>query len=139
MHKDFYDDYKYVLQDTSQIFLGGKYTFQELLDNENVPFKLRMILERYLLHEVDFGTTLESHFYFLKEGEFIVKAYKQLKVKIKFNMIEERKNLLGKKVRQYTTEIFPVDQFVKMPAEEKEKLGVVIQEILISKLAMMSF
>lgn len=139
MYKQRYDDYKYVMQDVYQLYLGVKYTFEEVVDNEDVPFKFRLILERYIYQDIDPQTTLESHFYYLGENGLALKIYKQIRLKVKFNVLEEKKSLTGRVSRQYTTRILPVEQFVRIPPEEKEKQGVVIQEISCSKLSMMAF
>lgn len=45
MNKQQYEDYKYVMQDTYQIYLGSKYTFGEIVENEEIPFKFRLLVE----------------------------------------------------------------------------------------------
>ena len=57
------EDFKYFMQDMEKIYLGARYSYQELMGNELVPFKFRTIIERYLTRELDQETTLESHFY----------------------------------------------------------------------------
>lgn len=139
MLKQQYEDYKYIMQDVYQLYVGAKYTFDEVVENEEIPFKFRLIMERYVYQDIDPGTTLESHLYYLENKGLILKIYKQIKMKVKFNVIEEKKSLTGKKTRQYTTKILPIEQFVKMPPQEKELKGVVIQELILSKLALMAF
>ena len=34
-----YDDYKYVLQDAGTLSLGVKYSYAELMHDEDIPFK----------------------------------------------------------------------------------------------------
>ena len=53
MQKTIYEDYKYSMQDTSRIYIGCKYTFGELLEEDEVSFKFRMLVERYILPEAD--------------------------------------------------------------------------------------
>ena len=139
MHKQQYEDYKYVMQDTYQLYLGAKYSFDEIIDNEDIPFKFRLVVERYVYQDIDPETTLESHFYYLDDKELLVKIYKQIKLKVKINIIEEKKGLNGKSKKVYTTQIMPIEQFVKMTPAEKEEKGVVIQEIMCSKLSLMMF
>ena len=139
MLKQTYEDYKYVMQDTYQLYLGVKYTFEEVVENEEIPFKFRLIVERYLYPDIDPETTLESHLYYLPDKGMILKTYKHIKLKVKFNVIEEKKSLSGREKEVYTTKILPIEQFVKMTPEQKEAKGVVIQEISCSKLALMTF
>lgn len=137
-----YEDYKYVMTDTGCLYLGAKYSYGELMDNEDVSFKFRAILERYILTEMDAETTLESHFYFMNKKEFSYKTYQQLKVKVKVSRLVTTKPFLGfigKPRRIYQTEVIPLIKFVEMTKEEKEHAGIMIQEIIINKLAMMAF
>lgn len=131
-----YEDYKYVMVDTSYIYLGAKYTYGELVENEDVLFKLRTIFERYIMPEVTGDTTLENHFQQMSQ-DLAFKTYKQLKIKLKISRPMEKKNIFGKTTQRYITETVPVVDYVKMSEEEKN--GILIQEIVFSKLALMSF
>ena len=139
MHRQVYEDYKYVMQDTYQLYLGAKYTFEEIIDNEEIPFKFRLIVERYVYPDVEPESSLESHLYYLADKGILVKTYKHIKLKVKFNIIEVKKSLTGQTKEVYTTKILPIEQFVKMTPAQKEERGVVIQEISCSKLALMAF
>ena len=139
MMKQQYEDYKYVMQDTYQLYLGSRYTFREILNNEEIPFKFRLIAERYLYQEIDPETTLESLFYYLEEDNIQFRIFKQLKMKVKANVIVEKKSLTGKVKKVYTTQVIPVQQLVTQSPAQKEAVGMVIQEIMCSKLAMMAF
>ena len=149
MVKTTYEEYKYVLQDVSRIYLGCKYSFQELLSNDEISFKFRMIIEKYILQEVlannDISreaylteVSLEKHLCDLQAEDFLVQIYKQMKARIKVNMLEEKKNLFGRIKKQYVTKTFTIDDLVGLSAEEKAGCGLVIQELSVSKLALMS-
>ncbi|MBQ7918335.1 MAG: hypothetical protein IJ324_00115 [Lachnospiraceae bacterium] len=131
-----YEDYKYVMSDTSFVYLGAKYTYEELIENEDVPFKLRTILERYIMPEISGDTTLEEHFNKMSQ-DLAFKTYRQLKVKLKINRPDEKKNLFGKVTRRYITETIPVADYVKLSPERK--VGIVIQEVVFGKLTLMTF
>ena len=139
MHKQQYEDYKYVMQDTYQLYLGAKYSFEELIDNEEVPFKFRLIVERYIYQDVDPQTTLESQLYYMTSKDLQYRIYRQIKMKVKVNVLEEKKSLTGKCKKVYTTRILPIEELVKMTSAEKEEKGMVIQELMCSKLALMTF
>ena len=139
MHKQQYEDYKYVMQDTYQLYLGAKYSFEELIDNEEVPFKFRLIVERYIYQDVDPQTTLESQLYYMTSKDLQYRIYRQIKMKVKVNVIEEKKSLTGKCKKVYTTRILPIEELVKMTSAEKEEKGMVLQELMCSKLALMTF
>lgn len=137
MQKKTYEDYKYSMQDTGRIYVGSKYTIGELLEAEDILFKFRMIVERYILPESDMEDTLETHLYYLEKGRFLVQTYKHMKARIKVNVIEEKRSLLGKKKKEYVTRNLTIDELVEMPVAEKEKMGLAIQELSVSKLALM--
>lgn len=139
MHKTLYEDNKYCMQDTGNLYVGTKYTFSELLDEESILFKFRLVVERYILPETDVQDTLETHLYYLKKESFLVRIYKQLKARVKINIIEDKVSLTGKHKKQYTTKILPIEALCAMSAQEKEEVGLVVQELIISKLALMTF
>ena len=60
MQKTIYRDYKYAMQDTSRIYVGCKYTFSELAEDEEVPFKFRLVVQKYIVPNVDGEDTLET-------------------------------------------------------------------------------
>jgi hypothetical protein len=139
MNKTTYEDYKYCIQDVSTLYIGSKYTLGELLEAENVPFKFRLVVERYILPEADLEDTLETHLYYLPEKSFHVKIYTQLKARVKVNLIQEKKGFGGKGKKAYTTKNLTVEQLAKLTVEEKERVGLVVQELILSKLALMGF
>ena len=60
-----------------------------------------------------------------------------MKARVKVNVIEEKTGLLGKKKKEYVTRNLTIEELVEMPVAEKEKKGLVIQELSVSKLALM--
>lgn len=141
MTKQSYEDYKYVMLDTAFLYLGAKYSYNEIIENEDVPFKFRAIIEHYILPEMDGETSLESHFYFMDKKEFSYKTFQQLKIKVKVSKLVTKKPFLGigKPKRIYQSEVIPLVKFVEIPKADKERDGFLIQEIVISKFALMSF
>ena len=137
MQKKTYEDYKYSMQDTGRLYVGSKYTMGELLEAEDILFKFRMIVERYILPESAREDTLETHLYYLEKGKFLVQTYKQMKARVKVNVIEEKKGFLGKKKLEYVTRNLTIEELVEMPVAEQEKKGRVIPELSVSTLALM--
>ena len=134
-----YEAGKYTMQTISYVYIGAKFTYEELLANEDINFKFKAIVERYILPESTPDTTLESELYFLQEGTFIYKTYQQLRLSIKVSVLREKKHLFRKSTREYTEENWKLKDLVSMSAEEKEKAGVVIQELILSKTALLGF
>lgn len=129
-----YEDFKYVMVDTSYIYLGAKYTYGELLENEDVAFKLRTIFERYIMPELSGDTTLEEHFLHM-EKDFAYKTYMQLKIKLKISRQVEQKSIFGKTSKKYVTENVSLDKFLELRSD----CELLVQEVVFGKLALMSF
>lgn len=132
-----YEDFKYSLQDTGRIYVGCKYTLGELLEEEDILFKFRLVMEKYVMDRADREDTLESHLYYLAPDSFLVKLYKQMKAQVKVNVLEEKKGFFGGGKTGYATRKLDIGQLAAMAPEQKEKKGLVIQELSVSKLALM--
>lgn len=137
MKKTTYEDYKYCMQDTGRVYLGCKYTFGEIAAEEDILFKLRLIFQKYIISENDAEDSLETHLYYLSKESFLVSLYKQMKARIKVSVIEEKKHLFGKPSKQYVTKQLTIEELTAIPAQDKEKCGMVIQELSVSKLALL--
>ena len=139
--KQVYEDYKYVMLDTAFLYLGAKDSYQEIVENEEIPFKLRTIVERYIIPEMGGETTLESDLYYMQEKDFTYRTLMQLKAKVKVSRLVTKKGFLGlgKPKRVYETVMIPLAEFAKLSKEQKEKDGIFIQELVINKLSLMAF
>ena len=104
-----------------------------------IPFKLKTILIRYVLTEASPETTLESQFYYLEENDFLYETYKQLKVRVKTQIQKEKKTLSGKTRMEYKEKIFTLQELVQMNLARKKASGMIVMEIIVSKLGMMVF
>lgn len=134
-----YEDYKYVLQDTYHIFIGAQYTIEELIDNEDIPAKLRIVLERYLYTEETKQITLGEYFHGMHDKSLFYRVYKQLKTNLRVSMKNEKKRRRSKEASPYETVTLSLEALMKMSPEEKQRKELMIQEIIVSKLAMMTF
>lgn len=133
------NDFKYFMQDTGSLYFGARYNYRELIEHEIVPFKIKSIIEHYIMKDTDLETSLESHFYYMTADDFSYRTYVQLKAKVKVCILTEKKSLFGKNKMVYRDKVIPIKEFVQMNLAQKKKNGVKIQEIVLSKLAMMSF
>ncbi len=132
-------DYKYIMQDVSTIYLGARYTYEELTNEEEMPFKIKSLVNRYIKQELNGeNLSLESHFFYMEPQGFAYQTYLQMKTKVKISILEEKKGFGGKVKKVYTTQTMKLQDFVKIPPAEKEKQGIMIQEISLSKLALMA-
>lgn len=134
-----YEDFKYVMQDAGSIYVGAKYSYGELLEAEAVPFKLKAVLTHYILKEALPETTLESEFYYLEPGTFLYETFGQLKTRVKVQIQTEKKSLFGKKRTEYQEKILTLKELTQMNLARKKASGLIITEIILSKLGLLTF
>ena len=127
------DDFKYTMQDVSRYYLGARLSYKEILEDEMAPFKFKTIVERYIIKDIDAGTTLESHLYHLTDEDFEWRVYKQLKSKVRVSQLKKGS------VDHYQEKVYTMDQLAAISSEEKEKSGMIVRELIISKLALLAF
>lgn len=132
-------DFKYFMQDTGSLYLGAKYSYREILEDEMVTFKYKSIVEHYILKDTDTETTLESQLYYMTPEQFSYKTYKQLKARVKVSVLEKKKRIFGGPKVAYVNKILKLEELVGMNLAQKKKSGIVVQELVLSKLALMSF
>lgn len=133
------DDFKYVMLDAGNIYLGARYTFNDLMEHEMVPFKMKAILTHYIFKEASGETSLESQFYYMEKGSFLYETFRQLKTKVKVYVQVEKKGLFGRKKMQYVEKVYSLKDFAEINLAKKKASGIMICEIIISKLGMMTF
>lgn len=113
------NDFKYVIQDFMHLFIGAKYTFEEIMENEDIPFKFRSIIGNYLLKEYADTTSLEEYLKQMRDKDMVYRIFVQLKVKVK------TKN-----------KYFTLDEFMELTKNNREDYFV--EEIMLSKLNLMA-
>ena len=129
------DDFKYYMQDLERNYFGARYSYDELLQNEMVPFKLKSIITKYIKDYVDHDVTLESHFYHMTKETYDYRIYKQLRSRIRVSQYKDE----TKPEKGFKEKIYTIESLVKISPEEKEKMGMIVREIIISKLALFGF
>ncbi|MDE7188155.1 MAG: hypothetical protein K2O13_11710 [Lachnospiraceae bacterium] len=132
-------DFKYFMQDTGSLYLGAKYNYTEILEDEMVTFKFKSIVEHYILKDTDPETTLESQLYYMTPEQFSYRTYTQLKARVKVSMLTSKKRLFGNPGTAYESKVLKLDELVGMNLAQKKKCGLVVQELVLSKLALLSF
>lgn len=132
-------DFKYFMQDTGSLYLGAKYSYAEILEDEMVTFKYKSIVEHYILKDTDPETTLESQLYYMTPEQFSYRTYRQLKARVKVCLLVEKKRLFGQVRSEYENRVMKLEELVGMNLAQKKKCGVVVQELVLSKLALLSF
>lgn len=133
------NDFKYFMQDTSYAYLGARFSYAEIMEEEMVSFKYKCIVEHYILKDTDPETTLESQLYYMTPDQFSYRAYMKLKAKVKVSMLVQKKSLFGKEKMVYENKVMKLDELVQMNLAKKKQCGMIIQELILSKLAIMAF
>ena len=129
------NDFKYYMQDIERHYFGCRYSYNELTANEMVPFKFKTIITKYIKDQIDLDTTLESHLYHMVQDSFDYEIYKQLKSRIRVSQYKDP----FKREKGFKEKIYTITEFVRIPVEEKEELGIIVSELVVSKLALFGF
>ena len=129
------DDFKYYMQDIERNYFGARYNYSELLNNEMVPFKFKTIITKYLKDDVELDTPLESHLYYMTCENYDYQIYKQLKARVR---VSQYKNL-NDSSKGFKEKIYTIPELVRINPSEKEEQGMIIRELIISKLAFFAF
>ena len=132
------NDFKYVIGDYSSTQIGARYTYEDILMHERVPFKFQSIVTIYILREMKVldpscdtpeKTMISDHLLAIEPGNLIYDTYKRLKLKVRFTAPYKDRY----KVYNYKFDKFK--DYVDVHGAD----GIMIQEINISNLALMSF
>ena len=134
-----YQDYKYVIQDTGKLYVGAKYSLDEIAKEQEIPFKFRSIVMRCIMREMDKNTTFESLFYYMQPDGYLYEMFLQLRTKVKVTRLTKVKRLFGKVSYEHKEALYKLSELVALSPEQKKALGMSIQEIQCSKLAIMTF
>lgn len=93
-------DYKHVVQDVTNIYIGGKLSYGEMLDLDEISFKFKVILSHYILKEVSRETTIENHIFFMKKEDMSYMIFKKMKAKFRLYVFDnEKKSYVGKEYK----------------------------------------
>ena len=125
-------DFKYVMQDVSKVYIGAKFTYQEMLDRDDIPFKFKAILSHYMLKEVSADTTPENHLFYLTQDSLSYMVYRQLGVQFKMNVWQPEKG-------HYKSFSLTVGELYDRPEVLAQKDTIVVEELMIPKLKIIMF
>ena len=84
--------FKYTMQDTTRIYVGGRMTYQEMIEWDDVPFKIKAIVNKEFVPNA--GTTeitFAEHFKKLERDSFLFQVCRNLKTKIKGHVPVQKK------------------------------------------------
>ena len=128
-------DFKYILQDISNIYVGARSTYGELAENEDLPHKLREVIVRIILSEVAEDTTPENHLFYLTKDSASYRVMKKMKTRFRMSVWEEAD---GKKRKKsgYVNREYALDEVVDSAELHQKKDTIVVEEMRVSKLGL---
>lgn len=133
-----FSDYRYILDNLSELAVGARYQYQELVDNMDLSYKYRCIIKRYIMQEIDPQTTLESHFYCMTRDSHSYEIYQQLHTKVRCYVHSKKKSLFGSST-SYQEVVMTMEELTAMSAEDKMHKRLLIAEIQIPKIRLMNY
>ncbi|MDD2973235.1 MAG: hypothetical protein PHE02_14015 [Lachnospiraceae bacterium] len=126
------NDFKYVLEDFSTVFMGANHKYEELMVHETAPLKFKEVVARVFTHEVSPEMTVAEHLMQLTENDKSYMIYRQLKVKIK--LIQQKQSGKG-----YESKTCTFEEFMETYQQKAVAGDCFIEEIILKKLHLVSF
>ena len=123
-------DYKHVVQDATNVYIGGKLSYAEMMDLDEVPFKLKTILSQYILKEVAADTTIENHIFYITPEDMSYMIYKRLKAGFSLYVFDEEKG-------GYNNREYKIDEIVGNEYLHENMNTIFVEEMHIYKLNML--
>jgi len=81
-------DYKYVLQDSMNIYIGAKFTVKELEEDDRIPVKFISSLRKVIVLKEEEDIALDTNLYQLTKNERAYSMWKQLRISMKFQNLQ---------------------------------------------------
>lgn len=129
-------DFKYVMHDLTNLYIGAKHTYDELLESEEVPFKLKTLISRFFLREVAGSTKIEDHIFYLKEADMSYQIYKQMKAKFRLNVWKDESD--GVRTPGYKSMTYRITDIVGNEELMQKKDITIVEEVHITKIGLMA-
>ena len=131
-------DFKYVVQDFNSIFIGARWTYQEMMEDDDMPFKWKAVILHYFMKEVDPSMKMEDHLFAMTEHDFSYQTYKQLKAKFKLSVWETSEGKWRKK-SGYVSREYKIEDIVNNKELHEHREQIIVEELQLSKMSLMMF
>lgn len=126
-------DYKYVIQDFSNYYIGARFSYKELSENDNTPGRFKDALYRVFYKETDQNMTIGEHLFLLNESSMCYLAFSQLRIRIKVTCLMQKEDKKGNIKESYETKDYTLDEFLKEKQNWEDFDQYLIQEISFKK------
>ncbi|MFG6367920.1 MAG: hypothetical protein K1W16_05760 [Lachnospiraceae bacterium] len=131
-------DFKYVIQDTNCVYFGRELTYTEMMDKEDVPFKLKAVINAHIARETDLNRKMADHILEITESAFSYRIFEQLKLTVRVCYKTTKKGFGGKIKEKWVHKTCSIGQFCKEYREKTVQGEVMIEDFSISKLALLA-
>lgn len=131
------DDFKYIIQDTGNIYFGRELTYAEMMERDDMPFKFKAIINVYISRETDLNKKMSAHLLEIDTDDFCYRIFEQLKLTVRVCFREETRNFSGKKKEKWVHKICSVKQFCAEYRDKVKAQEMFIEDVSISKFSLM--
>lgn len=131
------NDFKYVMQDISKIYIGARLTYKELGDHYDTPSKIKSVIYRVVIDELDLDTMLCEHLLNLDPKSRTYMMYEQMKATFKILFLQQKTDKKGNVKEEYVTKMYSLEELVSDEKLHGEDTSFVLQEICVSKRRLM--
>ncbi len=125
------EDFKYVMHDLSTLYVGAAYTYSELMNLDDAPFKFRSMVNKIMMKEVDGNTKISDHIFFIDPDGLSYMTYKHLKARFKMNVFHREAN---KGQGGYVSETHTIEEIRNDEFLQNNKDTIFVEELIIGKL-----
>jgi hypothetical protein len=126
-------DYKYVIQDFSNIYVGARFSYAELAESDDTPGRFKDAIYRVFYKEISPDISIGEHLLQLQDTSMCYLAYSQLRIQIKVTKLVQREDKKGNFKEEYETKDYTLDAFLKEEAIRENPDNYLIQEICFKK------
>lgn len=134
-----YQDFKYIMNDMTRIFLGTKLTYGEALEHDYMPFKLKAVYHSYFKMASN-DMTIADHLLAITPESLDYMALQNMGAKVKINIWSSVTKKNGEVIEKWLPEqIISIDQYVKEETYHDYPESAVVTELILSKMKVMTF
>ncbi|MFI3212051.1 MAG: hypothetical protein R3Y24_01780 [Eubacteriales bacterium] len=128
-------DFKHVIQDLTNVYIGANLSYDEMMNLDEVPFKLKTIISHYMLRDVMGDTTIANHIFYLESSSLSYLVFKQMKARFRMSVWQEIQ--VGKKKAGYVSKEYTIDQIVGNEELAAKKDQIIVEEMHLTKLSLL--
>lgn len=132
------NDFKYVMQDLSHIYIGARTSYEEIGEQYDTPSRLKSAIYRVVIDEVPLTTTVGEHLLTLAPKTKTYLMYKQLSAKVKIAFMEQKVDKKGIKREEYVSRVYAFEELAKDNFLRDYEGEFLIQEVSFNKRRLMS-